>query len=162
MQSMSDKAHDEAQPQQQVKSLLPVFPDHASIQTHAHDSSKSPIQLQDAKVPPEIQHKLNIMLNKKFTCIISKSHTDFGRTKLIEMDLLTTGPPVAMKQYTIHLKYKSFIDKELKLLEDIGCISKSHSNWASPICIVKKSLIQVNLTSLNSKCVLTIEMLTKL
>ena len=83
MQSMSDKAHDKLQPQQKAKPLLPVFPDHLSFQTHAHDTSKSPIQLQNANVPPEIQHKLNTMLNSKFICIIYKSPTDFGRTYLI-------------------------------------------------------------------------------
>ena len=57
---------------------------------------------------------------------------------LVEMDLPTTGPPVATKPYTIPLKYKSFMDDEIKLLEDAGCISKSLSDWASPICIVKK------------------------
>ena len=97
---MSDKAHDEVQPQQQVKTLLPVLPDHSSFQKHAHNNSKSPIQLQDANVPPEIQHKLNTMLNNEFTCIISKSPTDFGRTNLVEIDLPTTGPPIAMKPYT--------------------------------------------------------------
>ena len=54
------------------------------------------------------------------------------------MDLPTTGPPVASKPYTIPLKYKLFVDEEVKLLEDAGCISKSISDWASPICIVKK------------------------
>ena len=78
------------------------------------------------------------MLNNKFTCIISKSPTDFRRTNIVEMDLPTTGPPMATKPYTIPLKYKSFVDKEIKLLEDAGCISKSLSDWAFPICIVKK------------------------
>ena len=137
-QSISGKAHDETQLEQQVKPLFLVFPDQSGFQTHAHDNSKSPIQLQDANVLPVIQHKLNTMLNNKFTCIISKSPTDFGRTNLAEMDLPPTGPPMATTPYTIPLKYKSFVDKEIKLLEDAGCISKSLSNWASPICIVKK------------------------
>ena len=137
-QPISDKAHDETKLEQQMKPLPLMFPDHSSFQTHAHNSSKSPIQLQDANVLPVIQHKLNTMLNNKFTCIISKSPTDFRRTNLVEMDLPTTDPPIAMKPYTIPLKYKSFIDKEIKLLEDARCISKSLSNWASPICIVKK------------------------
>ena len=80
------------------------------------------------------------MINNHFSCIISNSSTDFGWTTLVEMDLPTTGPPVASKLYTIPLKYKSFIDEEIKLLKDAGCISKSVSNWASPICIVKKKL----------------------
>ena len=62
----------------------------------------------------------------------------FGRTNLVEMDLPTAGLPVTSKPYTILLKYKSFMDEEIKLLEDAGCISKSLSNCASPICIVKK------------------------
>ena len=62
MQSISDKAHGKTQLEHQVKPLLPVFPDHSSFKTHVHDSSKSPIQLQDANVPPVIQHKLNTML----------------------------------------------------------------------------------------------------
>ena len=78
------------------------------------------------------------MLTSKFTGVISKSPTDFGRTNLIEIDLPTTGPPVSTKPYTMPLKYKSFVDNEIKLLEDASCISKSLSDWASPICIVKK------------------------
>ena len=76
--------------------------------------------------------------NNKFTCIISKSFTDFSRTNLVEMDLPTTCLPVTSKHYTIPLKYKSFVDDEIKLLKDAGCISKSLSDWASPIRIVKK------------------------
>ena len=95
--------------------LLPTFPNHSSFTTHAHDSNKSPIQLQDANIPLEIQHKL-------CTGIISKSLTDFGRTNLIEMDLPTTGPPVSTKPYTIPLKYKSFTNDEIKLLKDARCI----------------------------------------
>ena len=96
------------------------------------------MQLQDANIPLETQHKLHTMLTGKFSGIISKSPMDFGRTNLIEMDLPTTGPPIATKPYTIPLKYKSFVNNEFKLLEDAGCISKSLSDWTSPICIVKK------------------------
>ena len=78
------------------------------------------------------------MINTEFECVVSKSSTDFGRTNLVEMDLPATGLSVASKPYTIPLKYKSFIDEEIKLLEDAECISKSLSDWAFPICIVKK------------------------
>ena len=73
------------------------------------------------------------MLTSKFTGIISKSPAYFGRANLIEMDLSTTGPPVPTKPYTIPLKYKSFVNDESKLLGDASCISKSLSDWASPI-----------------------------
>ena len=123
MQSTSDKMHNRTPQQPQVQSLLPEFPEQSSFQTHAHDNSKPSIKLQDANVPPLIQSKLNAMLHN-FSCIISKSPTDFGRTNLVEMDLPTTGPPVTTKPFTIPLKYKSFVDDEIKLLEDAGCISK--------------------------------------
>ena len=42
------------------------------------------------------------------------------------------------KTITIPLKYKAFIDEEIKLLEDARYISKSLSDWACLICIVKK------------------------
>ena len=103
LQSANDKAQDDAQPQQEAKPLLPVFLDSLRFQTHAHNSNKSPIQLQDANVPLEIQCKLNTMLNSKFIGITSKSPTDFGRTNLIEMDLPTTGAHVSTKPYIIPL-----------------------------------------------------------
>ena len=122
----------------QTQKLLPAFLEHSSFQIHANDNSKPAITLQDADIPWEVRNQLKHMLNTKFTCIVSKSSADCGRTNLVEMDLPTTGLPVTSKLYTIPLKYKSFIDNKIKLLEDAGCISKSLSNWASPICIVKK------------------------
>ena len=122
----------------QTQKQLPAFPEYSSFQIHGNDNSKLAITLQDADIPQEVRNQLNHMLNTKFTCIVSKSSTDFGRTNLVEMDLATAGLPVTSKLYTIPLKYKSFIDNKIKLLEDAGCISKSLSNWASPICIVKK------------------------
>ena len=132
------KANVKTHPDSLSDPLLPVFPNHSSFTTHAHNSNKSPIQLQDANVPLDIQQKLNGVLTGKFADIISKSPTDFGRTNFIEMDLPTSRPPVSTKLYTILLKYKSFIDNGIKLLKDAGCISKSLSNWASLICIMKK------------------------
>ena len=120
------------------KHLPPAFSNHSSSTTHAHDSNKSPIHLQDANILLEIQCKLHTMLTSIFTVIISKSPADFGRTNHIEIDLPTTGPPVSTKPYNIPLKYNSFVDDEIKLLEHASCISKSLSNWASPICIMKK------------------------
>ena len=121
-----------------VHKLLPVFLENSNFQIHATDSSKPAVMLQDAEIPQAAIDKLNHMINNQFACITSSSSADFGRTNLVEMDLSTTGLPVASKPYTIPLKYKSFIDEEIKLLEDAGCLSKSLSDWASHICIVKK------------------------
>ena len=78
-----------------------MFPDQLSFQTHVHNNDKSPIQLQNANVPPLIQNKLNEMLYNDLNRIISKSSADFGQTNLVEMDLSIEGPPIATKPYTI-------------------------------------------------------------
>ena len=94
--------------------------------------------LQDAEIPQATRDNLNHMVNNQLACIISRSSADFGGTNLLEMDLPTRDLTVASKPYIIPLKYKSFIDEEINLLEDAGCISKSLSDCTSPICIVKK------------------------
>ena len=99
----------------QTQKLLPAFPKHSNFQIHASDNSKPAIMLQDVDIPQNVRDKLNHMINTEFACIVSKSPTDFGRTNLLEMDLPTIGLPVASKLYTIPLKYKSFIDNEIKL-----------------------------------------------
>ena len=138
MQPTSNKTQGIILQELHIQNLLPVFLEQSSFQIHAHDDNKLSIKLQDADIPQFIQSKLNKMLNNEFTCITSKSSTDFSRTNIVEMDLSTTGLPVVSKAYTILLKYKSFMDDKIKLLDDVGCISKSLSDWAFPICIAKK------------------------
>ena len=41
----------------------------------------------------------------------------------------TMGLPIACKPYPLQLKYQKFIDEEIGLLENAGCISKSLSLW---------------------------------
>ena len=110
-----------------VHKLLPIFLENSNFQIHANDSNKPAVMPQDAEIPQAARDKLYLMINNQFTCIISSSSADFGRTNLVEMDLPTTGLSVASKPYTIPLKYKSFLDEEIKLLEDAGCISKARS-----------------------------------
>ena len=78
----------------QVCKLLPTFPENSNFQTHAYDRSKLAVMLQDAEISQAARDKLNHMINNQFTCIISNSSADFGRTNLVEMDLPTTGLPV--------------------------------------------------------------------
>ena len=125
MQPTSNKIQGITLQELQVQTLLPVFPEQSSFQIHAHNGNKPSIKLQDADILQLIQNKLNVMLNSEFTCIVFKSPTNFSRTNLVEIDLPTTDLPVASKPYTIPLKYRSFIDDKIKLLEDAGCISKS-------------------------------------
>ena len=79
--------------------LLPAFLEQSNFQIHANDDSKPGVKLQDADIPQKVKHQLNEMLNTEFTCIVSTSFTDFGRTNLVEMNLPTTGFPVTSKTY---------------------------------------------------------------
>ena len=81
----------------QFQKLLSAFPDHSSFQIHTNDNSKPAITLQDAVIPQEVRNQLNHMLNTKFTCIVSKSSTGFGRTNLVGMYLTTAGLLVSSK-----------------------------------------------------------------
>ena len=63
---------------------------------------------------------------------------DIGRTSLIKLDIPTEGPHIASKPYTVPLKYCEFVDHEIKQMEEVGIISSSMSNWASPILGVPK------------------------
>ena len=138
IQDAKNEAVSNAAQYPQTHKLLPAFPKHSNFLIHINDNSKPAVMLQDTDIPQAARDKLNHMINTQFACMISKSSADFGRPNLVQMDLPTTGLPVASKLYTIPLKYKSFVDEEIKLLEDAGCISKSISNWESSICIVNK------------------------
>ena len=50
---------------------------------------------------------------------------DIGRTNLIELDIPTEVPHVASKPYTVPLKYREFIDHEIKQLEEAGIFSNT-------------------------------------
>ena len=90
----------------QVHKLLPTFPENSNFQIHTNDNSKPAVMIQDADIPQNARDKLNHMINSQFACIISMSSADFGRTNLVDMDLPTTGLPLASRPYTIPLKYK--------------------------------------------------------
>ena len=83
---------------------------------------------------------------------MSQTATDIGRTNLIELDILTEGPPIAWKPYTVPLKHCEFIDHEIKQLEEVGIISNSMSNLAIPILVVlkKEEPVDANTKSSNN------------
>ena len=97
------------------------------------------VNLEDAKDADKWKSKVMNMLESKFTSIVSKSSMDVGRTNLYTVDIqVTEGSPVFIRQYTIPLKYQSFIDDETKKLEEAGLNSRSLNNWSVPCMIVPK------------------------
>ena len=100
---------------------------------------KPEVTLEDMKNVDKWKTKVINMLDTKFASIISKSSTDVGCTNLHTVDLqVSDGSPIFVKQYTIPLKYQSFIDEETKWLEEAGLISRSLSNWSAPCMVVPK------------------------
>ena len=128
---------------QSHKSLLPPVPE-ASLQIEADKKDHQRVKMLEAYVPEEAKEKLSMLLKGKYNDIVSKSATDIGRTKLIELDIPTEGPCVSCWPYSIPLKYRDFMDEEIQQLEDAGIISRSKSNWASPILVVPKKLTPQN------------------
>ena len=54
------------------------------------------------------------------------------------MDIPTAGPPIACELYPLPIKYQKCVHKEIRLLENAGCMSKCLSLWAAPVIIVLK------------------------
>ena len=95
------------------------------------------VTLEDMKNADKWKMKVINMLEAKFASIISKSSTDVGHTNLYTVDLqVSNGSPMFVQQYTIQLKYQSFIDEEAKWFEEVGLISRSLSNWSAPCMVV--------------------------
>ena len=109
-----------------------------SLQIEADKKDHPRVKTPEAYVPEETKEKLCTLLKEKYNSIVSKSATDIGQTNLIELDIPTDGPCVSSRPYSIPLKYRDFVDEEIQQLEDAGTISRSMSNWASPILVVPK------------------------
>ena len=106
------------------------------FQPNPNGKHPQPILQDDTNVPQEARDCLNAMLKNNFQSIVSKLSADIGKTKLLKMDITIKGPPITCRLYLILLKYQKFVDEEIKLLEAIGCISKSLSPWPAPMIII--------------------------
>ena len=84
-----------------------------NLQIEANKKDHERIKMQEADVPEEAKGKLNTLLEGKYNDIVSKSATDISRTNLIELDIPTEGSCVSCRPYSIPLKYRDFIDKEI-------------------------------------------------
>ena len=121
----------------QKTQLLPEIPGTTNLQLEPGTPNvyKS---IPDTDIPGIARKQLQELINVNYNSIVLKSATDIGRTNLIELDTPAEGPPVAPKAYTIPLKYREFVDHEIKQLEEAGIISRSMSDLASPIFVVHK------------------------
>ena len=107
--------------------FLPKIPSATNLQLepNTNDIVKS---IPDVVMPEVARRRLQQLLDIKYNNIISKSAADTSRTNLIEQDIPTEGPPVASKPYTVPLKYRDFVEHEIKQLKETGIISRSMSD----------------------------------
>ena len=120
------------------------------------------VTLENAKDADKWKTKVHSMLETKFASIVSKSSTDVGYTNLHTVDLqVSEGSPVFVKQYTIPLKYRNYIDEETKRLEEAGLISRSLSNWSAPCMVVPKKQDTDKLNEVQLRMVIDYRQLNK-
>ena len=117
--------------------LLPKIPNNTNLQLEP-DTNHLSRSIPDVDIPDEARDRLKELLGIKYADIMSQTAMDIGRTNLIELDILTEGPPIALKPYTVPLKYCEFVDHEIKHLKEVRIISRSMNDWASPILVVPK------------------------
>ena len=146
---MSEVAYLE-ETKQNHKNLLLSMPE-TSLQIKADKKDHQRVKMPEAYVPEEEKEKLSTLLKGKYNDIVSKSATDIGRTNLCELDIPTEGPCISCQPYSIPLKYRDFMDEETQQLEDAGIISRSMSDWASPILVVPKKPTPQDTKSPNKK-----------
>ena len=122
-----------------VRERIPHAPeDSAFICSPADIDQHRKVLLQDAKIQRETRARFQDICTR-YPEVFSKSNTDIGRTKLLEMDILTgNSPPICQKPYTLPLKHYDWVKQEIETLEKAGVIEHSISPWASPIVVVPK------------------------
>ena len=81
---------------EQVRDLLPEMPQ-TNLQLEADKPKQLEISTPNAEVPKKALLTLQLLLEVKYSFIVSKSAIDIGRTNLIELDIPTKGPPIACK-----------------------------------------------------------------
>ena len=97
------------------------------------------VELQDADITETQQNVFKELCNE-FKDIFSIDSSDIGKTPLIEMEIDTGhSPPIIQKPFTLPLKYATWVQKGLEILEKAGVIVRSVSPWASPTVIVPKT-----------------------
>ena len=101
----------------QQPQLWPVIPSTTNLQLKP-DTPNVCKSIPDADIPEVARKRLQELLDVKYNIIVSKSAADIGKTYLNKLGILTEGPPVAFKPYTVPLKYREFVNHEIKQLEE--------------------------------------------
>ena len=123
---------------QHLKTLPEIPSNTAFICSPADVPGHCKVHLQDKEISVDVCKRFE-ELCEEYAEAFSKHNEDFGRTKLVKMDIDTgDSPPISSRPYTLPLKHYEWVQREIESLEQARVIKKSMSNWASPIVIVPK------------------------
>ena len=135
---IDEDTENSSEPVQDVRKLFNP-PDTAMVMGHNFYSKPKPFPVKEVKIPSGIKKKFdNLMV--EYDDIISKSPSDVGDCPYFEMTIDTDPDalPCASKPYPLALQHKEFVKAEIQGLLDAGIISKSFSQYGSPIHVVHR------------------------
>ena len=143
IQLASDDAIKEhlAKPCNWVPQRHKTLPDTAFICSPADVQGPCKVQLQDKDISVDVKQRFE-ELCEEYGQAFSKNNEDISTTKHVQMDIDTgDSPPVSSRPYTLPLKHYEWVQREIESLEQAGIITKSMSNWVSPIAVVPKKSV---------------------
>ena len=127
-----------------IKPICDIFSEKVFITSPADVDTHRKIKLKDAEVLEK--YKEFEEMCEEYKDIFSKDSSDIGKTPLIIMEIETgDSPPSCQRPYNLPLKHIDWVQKELDTLEKAGVITRSVLPWASPIVIVLKRNLNLNL-----------------
>ena len=135
---IDEDTNNNSEPIQDVRKLFNP-PDTAMVMGHNFYPKPKPFPVKEVKVPTDIKKKFDKLM-VDYEDIISKSPSDVGDCPYFEMTI-DTDPgalPCASKPYPLALQHKDFVKAEIQGLLDAGIISKSFSQYGSPIHVVHR------------------------
>ena len=96
------------------------------------------MELKDQDISPCTRNRFEA-LKKECNELFLINNQDIVHTSLVAMHVdMEDSPPICQKTCTLPLKHYSWVQQEIKTLENAGAIKKSISPWASPIVMVPK------------------------
>lgn len=94
-------------------------------------------QIDDTNLNPS-QRKQLVKLLDEYEDIFSKNEDDIGKSEFIHKITLNSETPVKSRAYRTPFAQKQCVEKEIAKMLRMGVIVKSHSDYCSPIVLVKK------------------------
>jgi hypothetical protein len=70
--------------------------------------------------------------------MLARHKANYGLTHLITHKILTKGPPIKNSLYKTTYYLRSWLDNQIKVMEEQGGIKEGVSEWCFPLATVRK------------------------